>query len=989
MNAQVEPLRFVDDLEHALRDAMSLRGASRVLLLSGPSRRFVGQALATLGSRDSSTTVEVFDGAHVHVPREVLASATTRLKDFAPDLVIALGGGAAVGLGKALRLEHQFDFVALPTTFAGSECTSIYGIREGQDKKTGRDPRVKPDAVYYVSEFVRAMPLQLAVQSLLNAMAHPVSALSTGSLDEPEAKEAMHAVAEVLYALEQLVEARGAGASASLSQRAASRAAQVLERGTLGVHHRVAHRLGGRFDLPHGALHSVLLPHSAQAWLHSADGTLVKAFDEAVRVPDFSGLLFDLLTRAGAETSLSALGVTSEGTQHALSDMDDATQAWARGAWHGGRPSRRVRSEDWGQPQPVLCAGPPMAEAAQVVIAVHGRGASAAQMVTRVQTLLGDTRHTTIVAPQGPENRWYTASYKAELEALGDELVEAVATFEAALARVLEQVPANRVFVVGFSQGACLVAECLARNPRTLGGLIALSGARVGPPGTQAKVEGNFADMPALFGISRDDAWVSHVDVQATAQAFQDASARVTYLEEPGKAHRISARQRFAARAMVLGEAAGGMGGLSGFGNTHSSEALPFALPTLQNTPRRAPYGLYPEQINATGFTAPRHHNQRAWVYRIRPSAQHTPFEPLAHDRVGEAFADRAPEINLCGFAPMPVPEARHDFVDGLVTLGGAGRAALRRGFALYEYTANESMEERCFYSADGELLLVPQTGAITLQTELGVLCAAPGHIVTIPRGIRFSVLLHGRFARGFVAEVFGQGFQLPERGPIGANGLADARHFLAPEAYFEDRLAPGYRVTAKLGGRLHEATQDYAPYDVVAWHGTCAPHVYDLNHFSPVANARFDHGDPSIYTVLSAPLDEPGAHCLDFVFFPTRWDVTEHTFRPPFFHRNAVTEFNGIIKDPHGDTAPFYAGGYFLTPSMTPHGIRARAVEHHLAADDVQANKPTRLGGNAMWFQFESALPMSLSPWTAESPQRMQDWPHMWGAYRSHFEVE
>ncbi len=251
---------------------------------------------------------------------------------------------------------------------------------------------------------------------------------------------------------------------------------------------------------------------------------------------------------------------------------------------------------------------------------------------------------------------------------------------------------------------------------------------------------------------------------------------------------------------------------------------------------------------------------------------------------------------------------------------------------------------------------------------------------------MKLSVLLRDGDARGFVGEVFGRSFRLPERGPVGANGLSEARDFRAPTAYHENRLAPGYRLTVKHAGALFEGTQDHSPFDVAAWHGNYAPYVYDLLSFAPVGNVRVDHPNPSIYSVLSAPLDEQGANSLDFVFFPPRWDATEGTFRPPFFHRNAVTEFNGIIRDPGGDHAPFYAGGYFLTPSMTPHGVRAPAVERHLSMSDERADAPQRFEASSMWFQFETALPMTLTPWAMESENRLRDWHHMWGAYRTHY---
>jgi homogentisate 1,2-dioxygenase len=273
----------------------------------------------------------------------------------------------------------------------------------------------------------------------------------------------------------------------------------------------------------------------------------------------------------------------------------------------------------------------------------------------------------------------------------------------------------------------------------------------------------------------------------------------------------------------------------------------------------------------------------------------------------------------------------------------------------------------------------VPERGALVLATELGTLDVAPGELALIPRGLAFSVLLRDPLARGYIAEPFGRRFRLAERGPIGANGLADARHFRGPAPYYEDRLAPGTRIVAKLGGRLFEATQDHSPFDVVAWHGNVAPYVYDLADFSPSGNTRFDHGDPSIYTVLSAPLDETGANTLDFIVFPRRRDATTSTFRPPYFHRNVVSEINGIVREPHASGA-FAPGCCFITPCLTAHGPSANAVERSRAiADDA----PVELGVDSLWFQLESALPPVLAPWA----DPLADWPATWRSHPSYFE--
>jgi len=429
------------------------------------------------------------------------------------------------------------------------------------------------------------------------------------------------------------------------------------------------------------------------------------------------------------------------------------------------------------------------------------------------------------------------------------------------------------------------------------------------------------------------------------------------------------------ARELILGPAPRGP---SGFGAIVEVEALPGALPARQNSPRIAPYGLYPEQVSGTGFTAARADNVRSWVYRVRPPTQRRQLAPIP-SRITGVF-DAPPMVELTGFAPLARTDDV-DFIDGLVTLCGAGDARLRRGYALHRYAINRSMNARAMYSADGDLLFLPELGELELLTELGSLRVAPGSLAIVPRGIMFSVLVRGD-SRGYVAEPFGRHFKLPERGPIGANGLADARHFRAPAPFYEDRLAPDFRVVAKLGGTLHQAGQDHSPFDVVAWHGNYAPVVYDLADFSPVANAGFDHGDPSVYTVVTAPLDEQGAHALDLVVFPARWEATTNTFRPPFFHRNAVVEINGIVSEPGANAhSPFQPGCVFITPPFTPHGVSGRAIERNRHQSDASADAPHHVHGS-LWFQLESALAPSLA-----HGEPLPDWPATWGSHRSYFE--
>jgi len=329
---------------------------------------------------------------------------------------------------------------------------------------------------------------------------------------------------------------------------------------------------------------------------------------------------------------------------------------------------------------------------------------------------------------------------------------------------------------------------------------------------------------------------------------------------------------------------------LSGFGNEQVSEALKGVLPEGQNSPQKPPRGLYAEQISGTPFTAPRALNRRTWLYRIRPSALHPAFRRIDNRLLRSApFGEVEAPPNRLRWDPLPMPTTTQDFVEGLTTIAGNGDTSGRIGVGVHIYRATAPMRNRVFYDADGELLIVPQQGRIELMTELGVIEAAPGEIAVVPRGVKFRVELPDGKARGYVCENYGALFRLPELGPIGANGLANPRDFLAPTAWFEDRDEK-IEVIAKFEGNLWATTFDHSPLDVVAWHGNYVPYKYDLARFNTIGTVSYDHPDPSIFTVLTAPTDTPGTANCDFVIFPPRWMVAEHTFRPPWFHRNVMS---------------------------------------------------------------------------------------------------
>jgi homogentisate 1,2-dioxygenase len=406
-----------------------------------------------------------------------------------------------------------------------------------------------------------------------------------------------------------------------------------------------------------------------------------------------------------------------------------------------------------------------------------------------------------------------------------------------------------------------------------------------------------------------------------------------------------------------------------GLGSTHESEALPGALPRRQNAPRRAPYNLYPELLSGTPFTVRSAENSRVWMYRIRPAFSHDAFLPLPSARFAAPLEDVDPNRTRWRPLPIPTPPSSVDFVDGLVTLGGAGDPTAGPGYAVHLYAANADMVDRSFSTADGDLLIVPQLGTLDCRTELGWLRAAPGSVLLIPRALKFAVGLPDARARGFVLEVYGKRLRLPERGPIGSNGLADARHFLAPTASFEDRTCPaGFQLVTKLGGRVHAAKQGHSPFDVVAWHGNHAPFTYDLSLFSAMGSVTFDHPDPSILTVLTSPLDDHGRSVADFVVFPGRWEVIEHSFRPPFMHRNAASEINMVIRTPSPEGG-YEPGCIFVSPLLTSHGVSAQTYDEILSLPENLQDPPRRIPDESLWVMFESALPFRSTAWARETP--------------------
>ena len=423
----------------------------------------------------------------------------------------------------------------------------------------------------------------------------------------------------------------------------------------------------------------------------------------------------------------------------------------------------------------------------------------------------------------------------------------------------------------------------------------------------------------------------------------------------------------------------------SGFLNEFATEAVDGALPRGQNSPQRHPLGLYAEQFSGTSFTAPRGTNRRSWLYRIRPSVTHKPFEEISRGLIRSGpFDEVATTPNQLRWNPLPIPEQATDFVEGIVTMAGSGDPALQVGVGVHLYAANASMHDRFFYDADGELLIVPQSGSLQLLTELGILEVGPGEICIIPRGVKFRVELPDGPVRGYICENYGLQFRLPEMGPIGANGLANPRQFLTPVASFEDREG-SFRIIAKFLGKLWAAEIDHSPLDVVGWHGNYAPYKYDLATFNCINSVSFDHPDPSIYTVLTSPTAVQGTANVDFAIFPPRWLVAEHTFRPPWFHRNMMNEFMGLVLGAYDAKAEgFLPGGASLHNSMAGHGPDAETYERASNAELA----PQYLS-ETLAFMFETQLVMRPTKFAMEARILQHEYFECWQGLKRHFQLE
>lgn len=451
----------------------------------------------------------------------------------------------------------------------------------------------------------------------------------------------------------------------------------------------------------------------------------------------------------------------------------------------------------------------------------------------------------------------------------------------------------------------------------------------------------------------------------------------------------------------------------TGFGNEFATEAVDGALPVGRNSPQKAPLGLYAEQFSGTAFTVPRAQNRRTWKYRIRPSVLHKPFVPYAEARTpvralfkSSPFDEVITTPNQLRWDPLPIPTVPTDLIDGLTTIAGNGDLFGQNGIAIHIYTCNKGMGDRYFYNADGEMLIVPEMGGLTIFTELGVLKVTPGYIAVIPRGLRFKIEIGvsnptvregasqptvaltdvratdaTSAARGYICENYGSHFRLPELGPIGANCLANARDFETPVAWFEDKDSE-CEIVAKFGGHLWSCSLDHSPLDVVAWHGNNVPYRYDLRRFNTIGSISYDHPDPSIFTVLTSPSGETGVANCDFAIFPDRWLVGEDTFRPPWYHRNTMSEYMGLIYGTYdAKETGFVPGGGSLHNQMSAHGPDLEAFEK---ASNARL-EPQKLEGT-MAFMFESRYIIRPTKFAMETSQLQHEYSEVWQALKKNF---
>lgn len=424
---------------------------------------------------------------------------------------------------------------------------------------------------------------------------------------------------------------------------------------------------------------------------------------------------------------------------------------------------------------------------------------------------------------------------------------------------------------------------------------------------------------------------------------------------------------------------------MKGLHNYFATEALPGVLINGRNSPQKVPFGLYAEQINGTAFTAPRHTNLYSWVYRIRPSVLQGEFSELPHPTLRSTpFTSHYTPPNPFRWDPIPYADSHLDFIDSLFTMAGHGDSQTQAGAAIHLYCVTKSMTDRYFYNADGDFLFVPQEGILSVRSEFGELLLTPGDIMVMPRGVKYQVMLLSDCARGYVCENYGSAFRLPELGVIGANGLANPNDFESPKAAYEEKTGE-FQLVSKFQGRLWQAAISHSPLDVVAWRGNLTPYKYDLRLFNTINTVSVDHPDPSIFTVLTSPTAIAGVANIDFVIFPSRWMVATDTFRPPYYHRNIMSEFMGLIYGQYdAKETGFAPGGCSLHNCMVPHGPDQDAYNKA-----VNSPLTPHYYDDTLAFMFESYHCWYLTDIAYHAMFRQQAYANCWQSLRASAEFE
>ncbi len=419
----------------------------------------------------------------------------------------------------------------------------------------------------------------------------------------------------------------------------------------------------------------------------------------------------------------------------------------------------------------------------------------------------------------------------------------------------------------------------------------------------------------------------------------------------------------------------------TGFGNEFATEAVEGALPIGKNSPQKAPLGLYAEQFSGTAFTVPRVFNKRTWEYRIRPSVLHKPFQQIENGNWQSKFDELPTTPNQLRWNALPMPTESKDFIEGIQSIAGNGDVFSQVGIAVHIYACNKDMTDRFFYNSDGEMLIVAEKNRVRFLTELGIIEIGSGEIAVLPRGLKFRVELPDGEARGYICENYGSQFRIPDLGPIGANGLANPRDFETPVAWFEDREGE-FEIVTKFGGNLWSCEIGHSPLDVVGWHGNYAPYKYDLRRFNTIGSISFDHPDPSIFTVLTSPSAETGVANCDFVIFPDRWLVMEDTFRPPWYHRNTMSEYMGLVYGQYdAKEEGFVQGGGSLHNQMSAHGPDLDGFEKATNAE----LKPQKLS-DTLAFMFESRYIIRPTKFAMETDALQANYYECWQGLKKNF---